>query len=505
MVEFSDQVAGQLVGMLLVDQGAAVLKVEPPRGDPARVLPAFSVWNRGKESIVLNMATVAARDAVREIIRQSDVVIENLSPGAASRLEISYDAAQRVKSDVVYCSLPAFGRHHPRRDDAADELVIHALVGFLTNVAHSDSIPETSERPFPTDLPVASTLAAVTAAGAIAAALFARSQTGVGQHIEVPLHAAAFRALGVRAASVEGHPRQPRYVLPLVHRYRCADGRYIQPHGTFAHFGRILMDVAGHSEWAEDAGSDLIEGTSRERMEAWRRRLETVFLQRPSWEWEQEINAAGGAAGVCRSTDEWVHSVHALASELMVQVHDRNRGAMLQPGVSVKLSRTPGKVARGAPSVGEHSRGTLTFESDQPMRGTQESATTSTLGMLSGIKVLDLSIILAGPTCGRILAEFGAEVIKIDDPNRLRPDPYLSVDVNCGKRSILIDLKTATGREVFWRMARVADVVVENYREGALDEIGLGYEQVAEHNPGVVYASLSTFGSGGPWSRWHGW
>ena len=114
--------------------------------------------------------------------------------------------------------------------------------------------------------------------------------------------------------------------------------------------------------------------------------------------------------------------------------------------------------------------------------------------------MLDLCIILAGPTLGRTLAEFGADVIKIDNPTR---GGFVSShnDVNRGKRSILLDLKSEAGRDVFWRLLEGADVVAQNYRAGKLEKLGLSYEEVRRRKPDIVYASLNAFGHLGPWAE----
>ena len=118
--------------------------------------------------------------------------------------------------------------------------------------------------------------------------------------------------------------------------------------------------------------------------------------------------------------------------------------------------------------------------------------------------MLDLCIVLAGPTCGRTLGEFGADVIKIDDPSR--PYDYAgNLDVNRGKRSIQIDLKKEEGRQVFWRLLETADVVVTNNRKGSLERLGLGYDEVRKRRPDVIYASLNAFGHDGPWAERPGW
>src|SRR5439155_5153663 len=112
-------------------------------------------------------------------------------------------------------------------------------------------------------------------------------------------------------------------------------------------------------------------------------------------------------------------------------------------------------------------------------------------------------IVLAGPACGRTLTEFGADVIKIDTPRR--PANRVHNDVNRGKRSILLDLKTPEGLDLFWRLVEDADVIVENFRVGVVERLGIGYEQVRARKPDIVYASINAYGYEGPWAGRPGW
>ena len=129
---------------------------------------------------------------------------------------------------------------------------------------------------------------------------------------------------------------------------------------------------------------------------------------------------------------------------------------------------------------------------------------------LNGVKVLDLTRILSGPFCTTILADFGAEIIKIEthggDPTRVtgifkegRENPYF-VNLNRNKRSLVLNLKDEQGKEILRSLARKADVVVENFRPGVMDRLGLGYEALSELNPGLVYAAISGFGKDGPYA-----
>src|SRR5438105_4543514 len=126
---------------------------------------------------------------------------------------------------------------------------------------------------------------------------------------------------------------------------------------------------------------------------------------------------------------------------------------------------------------------------------------------LDHLKVLDVTQVMAGPFCGMLLADLGAQVVKVEPPSgdstRQMPggvgaDTPAFNAVNRGKRSIVIDLKQARGGEVFLRLAREADIVIENYRPGVMAALGFGYEALAAANPGLIYASISGYGQTGP-------
>ena len=133
---------------------------------------------------------------------------------------------------------------------------------------------------------------------------------------------------------------------------------------------------------------------------------------------------------------------------------------------------------------------------------------------LDGVRVLDLSNVLAGPFCGYQLARLGAEVIKVENPQggdlarRLGGDPDMAKDlfglsfvaVNAGKQSIALDLKSAEGKEIFLRLVDHADVVLENFRPKVMERLGLGYDVLSRRNPRIVYCAISGFGCDGPWA-----
>jgi crotonobetainyl-CoA:carnitine CoA-transferase CaiB-like acyl-CoA transferase len=229
-------------------------------------------------------------------------------------------------------------------------------------------------------------------------------------------------------------------------------------------------------------------------------RARALFKTRPAQAWEDLVAEAGSECTVCRTSAEWFEHPHARASQMVLEVNDPQYGPMLQPGINARLSRTPGAVHQPAPQPDQHRAEILAELAAAPAPGAPRPVVSTMQAALVGVRVLDLCIILAGPTCGRTLAEFGADVIKIDNPTR---GSYVAShnDVNRGKRSILLDLKSAAGRDIFWQMLATADVVVQNYRAGKLARLGLSYEEVRQRKPDIIYASLNAFGHIGPWAE----
>ena len=498
VVEFGQYIPGPLLGMLLAEQGADVIKVERPGGDPARAEPAFATWNRSKRSVELDLKSSDSLKQARDLMNWADVLIENFRPGVADRLGIGYQEAKE-NPGLIYCSLPGFGEDSPHRNERGWDPIIGAATGAHQGVAGMDE-------PLFLPLPAASTFAAVIGSVSVAMALIARERTGKGQRVEVPLHSAMFAAMGRHLSKFHDINPPDLFTLPrnvMSHQYQCADGRYVQNHGMYQRFASQFLQAAGRPEWIEDLEDLYGAEVSPETIALWRERTENLFREKTAKEWEDAIADTGGACTICKTVDEWLVHEHAVAGGMVVEVDDAKHGKMKQPGVSVRLRGTPGPAPARAPKLGEHTASAL-----EEVRGADPRRYSvggeSILSALEGTRVLDLCIVLAGPTCGRTLGEFGADVIKIDDPSR--PYDYGgNLDVNRGKRSIQIDLKREEGRQVFWKLLESADVVVENNRKGSLARLGLGYDEVRKRRPEIVYASLNAFGRDGPWAERPGW
>jgi crotonobetainyl-CoA:carnitine CoA-transferase CaiB-like acyl-CoA transferase len=481
VIDFGQYIAGPMAGMLLADQGANVIKVDPP-GGPVWDSPANATYNRNKRSITLDLKSAAGRDVAQKLVAGADVVVENFRPGVMDRLGLGAEATMATNPALVYCSIPGFATDDPRRGIKAWEGVIGAATATYR------PSPAT-RRPVYTAVPISSIYAAFQSSVAIAMALNARERDGAGQRIEMPVFDATFGALGSRGLRVHNRPpgadaQQMARLMGWTRQFLCKDGRWVMFHGGNKNFADFLRAV-GAEDWARDPSPETA------------RRTEELFRSRTAQAWEDFAEEVGTECSVCRTSAEWLENQHARESKIVVETQDQKLGRLVQPAINVRMSATPGTLRTPAPLPDQH-RDEVIASLAAGIPTSRARAETVIRSALEGIRVIDLCIVLAGPTCGRTLAEFGADVIKIDSP--YREGVAFHNDINRGKRSILLDLKNPEGMEVFWRLVDTADVVVQNFRKGIADKLGFGYEAVKRRKPDVVYASLNTYGQIGPFA-----
>ena len=495
VIDFGQYISGPLAGMLLADQGADVIRIDPP-GGPRWKTSANSTWNRGKRSITLDLKQGGDDLATAQsLIQSADVVVENFRPGTMDRLRLGPEEMTRANPRLVYCSIPGFASDDPRAAMPAYEGVVGAAAATFRPPNAG------SPRPVYTAIPIASVYGAFQSVVAIVVALNARERDGLGQRIEIPLFDSMFQSLGRFGVRVHNAPPS----IPTLQElwggiFQCSDGEYVRFGGSGNQNFRNFVEAAGITSWDDEGLTDFdrpLDGPQF-RAEA-QQRIQALFLTRTAQEWEDLIAEAGSEGAVCRTSAEWFDHPHARAAQMVVEVDDPAYGKMLQPGINARMSLTPGSVRGPAPTPDQH-RGEILAELSPRPASEAPAHQDAMRSALDGVKVLDLCIILAGPTMGRTLAEYGANVIKIDNPSRGSAVARHN-DINRGKRSILLDLKSEEGRDVFWKLLEDADVVAQNYRAGRLERLGLGYEEVRKRNPDIIYASLNAYGHIGPWAE----
>ena len=481
VIDFGQYIAGPMAAMLLGDHGADVIRVDPP-GGPRWNTPANATWNRNKRSIVLDLKQDGDRHIARDLIASADVVIENFRPGVMDRLGVGAAAMTAANPRLVYCSLPGFGADDPRAQVRAWEGVLGAATG-----AYRPS-RATNGRPVYTVIPYSSAYGAFLCAVTVAMALNERARSGLGQRVEIPLFDATFSVVGARGLLVNGKP-EPEPEFNWSRQLPGKDGRWLMYVANNKRFEAFIRSI-GMDKWrdAKLPPSELAQ------------KFDEVMRTRTAKEWEDIVAELGSEGVICHTSAEWLQHPQALGSKIVDDYEDPELGYFRGPGINARLSVSAGSVRSPRPRLDAHRREILNELAERKVAAaTPPSAGETLRSALQGVKVVDLCIILAGPTCGRTMAEFGADVIKIDSPHTRTVARHN--DINRAKRSILVDLKTKEGLDIFWKLVDQADVVLQNFRGGVAERLGIGYESVRARRPDIVYGSMNTFGHVGPYAN----
>ena len=558
VIDFGHYLAGPLAGMLLADQGAEVIKVDRP-GHPSCATPQGAVFNRGKQTLELDLKSAAGRDAAVQLVASADVVIENFRPGVMERLGLGPAAMAAANPRLVYLSLPGFAAGEERASLRAFEGVLGAATGLFTDL-HAIR-RELEAPPQYTPIPLASAYGAVHGALAVTLTLYAREESGRGEVIEVPLAGAALSAMGaflLRVAAAPARygkrpnpandalrermrqagaaerrrlidrlrPSQP----PMFDSYQAGDGGWVfllagnsrrnsvQLAKALGIYDRLLadgmVDLPPYPDLTRPNNLQDVDGLSKEWKQTLRGRIAAAFREKRAAAWTPVMREFGVPFTVHRTTQEWLHAEETDAAALTVEVEDPVHGAIRQLGVQTSLGRTdprwhvprPARPADLAALLADSAERAAAAADGAGANGAAAHSDSRPAHILAGLTVLDLSTVLAGPCSARTLAEYGADVIKID-----APDPYfgpgtacmLHLEVSQGKRSMILDLKQEAGKRLFGQLAAGADVIVHNFRPGVAERLGIDYAGMARINPDIVYLNLTAFNGPrrGPWTE----
>jgi crotonobetainyl-CoA:carnitine CoA-transferase CaiB-like acyl-CoA transferase len=304
-----------------------------------------------------------------------------------------------------------------------------------------DTVTLSGEEPqLPSSFRVAAAAQASIAAAGLAAAQIWQSRSGQSQGVAVDMRHAVVECRSERYLRVEGKPPPPAWDA-IAGVYRTGDRRFVRLHTNFPHHRAAVCKVLDCKPERDD--------------------VQAALLRWDAEAFETAAYAAGGVIAMMRSYEEWSALPHAVALAAL-------------PTVSTE------KIGEAAPKPWP--------AGDRP---------------LAGLRVLDLSRVIAGPVAGRTLAAHGADVLLISGPD-LPAIPWLTIDTGRGKLSGFAELKSEQGQSALRDLLAEADIFSQGYRPRALAALGFSPEHAAHINPGIVYVSLSAYGHAGPWAERRG-
>jgi CoA:oxalate CoA-transferase len=355
VLDFSTTIAGPHCARMLADMGAEVIKIESAEGETMRIRPPvrngfsslYGHLNAGKKSLVLDLKSPDAVDAIRHLAKSADIVVENFRPGVMRRLKLDYASLQPLNAKLIYCSISGYGQTGPSSELPAYAPVIHASSGY--DMAHLSYQPG-RHRPDYCGVYHADILTGVYAFGAISAALYQRSTTQKGQYIDVSMLESMLSLTPNEVQWSQFDVRPPS--RPMFGPMETADG-YVMVTVASEKTFQGLMNACGHPEWIDDPRfakypdrrnhwKDLMEG-----VETWSRKIATA-------ECLDELNAHGVPCSAYRTVGEALRDPQLAHRGALAEVED---GGGVFKVVNLPFRMSASKVAAGkrAAALGEHS------------------------------------------------------------------------------------------------------------------------------------------------------
>ncbi|PPJ05044.1 CoA transferase [Nocardia nova] len=502
---------GESCGRYLADLGAEVVRVEPPGGSRSRSAAptvggtsiAFALRNANKLAITADLTTSAGAERLRALAHTADIVVESFPPGWLAERGVGADDMRAAAPGLVWTSITGFGQTGPYRDWVATEAVLYALSGVLSRSGAPGAEPL---------LPPAGLVEETVGAHAVWATLLAYSRrvdTGHGETVDVSAFEAmvhgfdpGFGTQGSAAAGrSEDFPRGRPDAANFYPVFACKDG-HVRICLLAKRQWRSMFEWLG--EPAEFAGPEF--DTIPARFAAADRLhplIGELFATRTQAELVEEGARRGVPVGGVHTLTEVLNTPHFDASGALVDADIIPGVRAKVPSGYTKIGGVRAGISTPAPRLGEHDR--TVEQRPAPPRGGNGDPSAAPL---AGLRVLDLGVIVFGAELSRQFADYGADVIKVENanfPDGLRQSKRgaaLAASVAWGhrnKRSIGVDLRHPEGVEIFRRLVADADVVLANFKPGTLAAMGLSYDSLAEVNPRIVVSESSAFGASGPW------
>ena len=549
---------GHLAGQMLAQLGADVIAVEPPGGARSRRLAPFAgdepgvenglwhlAYNRGKRSVVLDLETSAAdRDRFRELVRGADVVIDSGAPGALAALDLDYVALAAINPALVMGSVTPFGQDGPKAHWAATDLTVWASAGPMSITGDEDRAP------VPVGVPQAFTHGSAELAGAILIALQERAHSGLGQYIDVSAQQCSAMATQSTILAVPNNSTQMlrssgglRMGPVRIRLLWSAKDGYVSITFLFGTgigpFSVKLMRWIWEEGFCDEATRDKdwvgyteLLASGKEPLSEYER-VKEVIADFCVTKTKAELVTMAQERGLLISPVTMIDDVAHL-DHLAVREYWHVIDGVQYPGPMAKFSATPLPCLPVAPTLGRDTAAVLGEAPRSPSAPPVAVAATALkpleaahgkdLGAaprkaLEGLKVLDLMWVMAGPASSRVLADYGATVVRVESAKHVEvartllpfkddvpgaEQSMLFFNLNAGKLGVSLDVRSAEGKAVVLDLVRWADVVLESFSPKAMKGFGLGYESLRAVNPRIVMMSSCLFGQTGPLSSFAG-
>ena len=363
VLDLTRALAGPFCTLMLGDYGADVIKIElPGAGDDTRhwgppfigeESAYFLSINRNKRSLTLNFKEEQAREIFLKLVAQSDVVVENFTPGVMGRLGLEYAAVKQANPNIIYCSISGFGQDGPYQSRPAYDQIMQGISGLMSITG------ELGGEPQKVGVAVTDIGSGMWAAFAVMSALHHRSQHGEGQYIDISMLDAQIAWLTYQAAYYFAYDRPPQRLgaahptLVPYQAFMCQDGKYLNVAvGSERLWDRFCQAVK--REDLKDRPEFATNGVRVENRATLVPLLQEYFLTRAADDWVADLQQHNVPAGPINDLADVFSDPQVLHREMLLEMHHPTLGAIKQTGLPIKFSLTPGGLDRPPPLLGEH-------------------------------------------------------------------------------------------------------------------------------------------------------
>ena len=365
VLEMAQIMAGPTCGLLLADLGAEVIKIEKtPAGDDTRnFLPpdingeaaAFMMMNRNKKGIALNLKDKDGIKIFKEMVKNSDVVLENFRKGTLEKLGIGYDVMSEINPKIILCEISGYGRTGPYADKGGFDLVAQGMSGLMSITGESKDKP-----PMKVGAPITDITAGLLASSGILAALVHREKTGEGQKVDTSLFEAGIVHTYWQSAIAGATGQSPGPLgsaHPLTAPYQAfkTKDKWITVGASNQNTWLMLLKAINRQDLQENEmfSSNLSRKKNTTQLVDI---LNTELLKKTSDEWLKIFDDNGLPCGPINSITEMFEDPQTIEREMIIEVDNKIAGKSKAIGMPIKFSKSKTEKSKGAPNLGEHTR-----------------------------------------------------------------------------------------------------------------------------------------------------
>jgi len=505
--------AAALCGRLLAEFGAEVIKIETAEGDLLRrrkpLAPCGESYDiqlvaANKKSVCIDPALAEDGERLAALRDSADVIVEDSLFAAEHGFRAAFDQLRKSNPALILCSISPFGQSGPLSGFTGNELIAQAMSGMMVTTGFP------GDSPTRIGISLGQHASGIIAGIAVLAALCQRVDNGTGQEIDISVHDCLLNYLATFLPGFITTGKNPKRIgnlHPIAapwNSYQAKDGWVIICTGSDAQWV-ALAKIIGRDELAQD-----VRFTTQDQRIASNADIDAIINQ---WVADKNIadisrllEAVNIPAGPILTVEALLADEQVSARNMCVKLKHPKGGEVYATGPLFNMTVTPGEISRPAPLLAEHTAAIAVQAPER--RNKSEAMQRTTRRALEGIRVLETGVYTGGPLAARLLANLGAEIIKVEPPLKGDPlrdfgckiegDAYIYFINNYSKKSITLDTNKMEGKALFLELVQRCDVLVENFAPGALDRWGLGYSRLKEANPSLIYCSASGFGWTGP-------